>query len=202
MVLTPRNAACPALPSLSAGTGTQALHSQCAALGLLLPAGTSTCRSLYSLATCSAEQPSCLGAHWSAGEWGPCSAACGGGSQERPVTCVADAEPVAESACAGLPRPAPQRVCNSSPCHARTWLLSGWSACGASATRTRSAACLTELGQAADDCLGSPATVESCATTPPPLPASSCASGGLNGPASPPACLPAGLHYATHMPLQ
>ncbi|NXI43880.1 PPN protein, partial [Galbula dea] len=102
---------------------------------------------------------------WKMGEWGPCSATCGGGTQTRSVYCVAydgqssqgvvdDAECMAFS----------QQPRSSQPCNMRqcaTWSTGPWSECSASCgegVQTRTVTCKTQQGSQAQDfaCLMEP----------------------------------------------
>ncbi|XP_042103936.1 A disintegrin and metalloproteinase with thrombospondin motifs 13 isoform X2 [Ovis aries] len=73
--------------------------------------------------------------HWAAGDFGPCSASCGGGLREREVRCV-EAQggllrTAARSRCRALaPQPAAVDTCNSQPCPQRETDACS-SACGA-----------------------------------------------------------------------
>lgn len=73
--------------------------------------------------------------HWAAGDFGPCSASCGGGLREREVRCV-EAQggllrTAARSRCRALaPQPAAVDTCNSQPCPQRQTDVCS-SACGA-----------------------------------------------------------------------
>ncbi len=53
---------------------------------------------------------------WVAGDWGSCSASCGGGTQMMAFACERDdGMPVEDSLCAG-PRPTRSQGCNEQPC--------------------------------------------------------------------------------------
>ncbi|XP_070234804.1 A disintegrin and metalloproteinase with thrombospondin motifs 13 [Bos mutus] len=73
--------------------------------------------------------------HWEAGDFGPCSASCGGGLREREVRCVEARggllRTVPRSRCRALaPQPAAVDTCNSQPCPQRETDACS-SACGA-----------------------------------------------------------------------
>ncbi|KAF8062687.1 Papln [Scenedesmus sp. PABB004] len=110
--------------------------------------------------------PAALAYAWSVGDYGNCSALCGGGRQARRVACLDslgnDAQP---SACAP-PAPPASRACQTQPCQASlptefSLALGGWGACNSSCgagSRTRSATCISREGY-----VGS---LANCATTP------------------------------------
>ena len=55
---------------------------------------------------------------WQAGEWGPCSADCGGGTRSRTCTCVtlADGSEANETLCEDWPKPPDTTECNTAAC--------------------------------------------------------------------------------------
>ncbi|NXJ79879.1 PPN protein, partial [Trogon melanurus] len=102
---------------------------------------------------------------WKTGEWGSCSATCGGGTQTRSVYCVAfDGQSsqgvVDNSECMTFA----QQPRSSQPCNMRqcaTWSTGPWSECSASCgegVRTRTVTCRTQQGSPAQDfaCLMEP----------------------------------------------
>ncbi|KFP07889.1 Papilin, partial [Calypte anna] len=102
---------------------------------------------------------------WKTGEWGPCSATCGGGTQTRSVYCVAfDGQSsqgvVDNSECMAFA----QQPRSSQPCNIRqcaTWSTGPWSECSASCgegVQTRTVTCRTQQGTQAQDfaCLMEP----------------------------------------------
>ncbi|NXO28602.1 PPN protein, partial [Cisticola juncidis] len=102
---------------------------------------------------------------WKTGEWGPCSATCGGGTQSRSVYCVAfDGQRwqgvVEDAECMAFAQP-PRR---SQPCSLRqcaAWSTGPWSQCSASCgegVQTRTVTCRTQQGSQAQDfaCLMQP----------------------------------------------
>ncbi|NXQ34289.1 PPN protein, partial [Alaudala cheleensis] len=102
---------------------------------------------------------------WRTGEWGPCSATCGGGSQTRSVYCVAfdgqSAQGVVDDAecMAFAQQPRRSQPCNLRQC--ATWSTGPWSQCSASCgegVQTRTVTCRTQQGSQAQDfaCLMEP----------------------------------------------
>ncbi|XP_034968720.1 papilin isoform X1 [Zootoca vivipara] len=90
---------------------------------------------------------------WKIGEWGACSATCGGGTQTRSVYCVSHHGPGSQNAvddaeCASLTeRPRSIQPCNMRQCAA--WTTGPWSECTASCgegIQTRTVNCMSELG--------------------------------------------------------
>ncbi|NXJ65931.1 PPN protein, partial [Rostratula benghalensis] len=102
---------------------------------------------------------------WKTGEWGPCSATCGGGTQTRSVYCVAfdgqSSQGVVDNAecMAFAQQPRSSQPCNVRPC--ATWSTGPWSECSASCgegVQTRTVTCRTQQGSQAQDfaCLMEP----------------------------------------------
>ncbi|NXR83135.1 PPN protein, partial [Pycnonotus jocosus] len=102
---------------------------------------------------------------WKTGEWGPCSASCGGGTQTRSVYCVLfdgqSAHGVLEDAecMAFAQQPRRSQPCNLRQC--ATWSTGPWSQCSASCgegVQTRTVTCRTQQGSQAQDfaCLMEP----------------------------------------------
>jgi hypothetical protein len=111
---------------------------------------------------------------WDFGEWSSCSAACGGGTQTRAVTCLDRTGAVSSPescATAGLgAAPAVEQVCNSVACPAHAWAVLGdWSPCSRSCGpgfRTRTVACIADgasvVGSALCAAALRPVAVEAC----------------------------------------
>uniref|UniRef100_A0A8C2TVE6 Papilin n=1 Tax=Coturnix japonica TaxID=93934 RepID=A0A8C2TVE6_COTJA len=102
---------------------------------------------------------------WKTGEWGPCSATCGGGTQTRSVYCVAfdgqNSQGVVDNAecMAFAQQPHSSQPCNRRQC--ATWSTGPWSECSASCgegVQTRTVTCRTQQGSQAQDfaCLMEP----------------------------------------------
>ncbi|NXJ15763.1 PPN protein, partial [Odontophorus gujanensis] len=102
---------------------------------------------------------------WKTGEWGPCSATCGGGTQTRSVYCVAfdgqSSQGVVDNAecMAFAQQPHSSQPCNRRQC--ATWSTGPWSECSASCgegVQTRTVTCRTQQGSQAQDfaCLVEP----------------------------------------------
>ncbi|NXN28058.1 PPN protein, partial [Nycticryphes semicollaris] len=102
---------------------------------------------------------------WKTGEWGPCSATCGGGTQTRSVYCVTfdgqNSQGVVDNAeCMTFAQqPRSSQPCNVRPC--ATWSTGPWSECSASCgegVQTRTVTCRTQQGSQAQDfaCLMEP----------------------------------------------
>ncbi|NXA76811.1 PPN protein, partial [Thryothorus ludovicianus] len=102
---------------------------------------------------------------WKTGEWGPCSATCGGGAQTRSVYCVAfdghgPRAVVEDAECmAFAQQPRRSQPCNVRQCAA--WSTGPWSQCSASCgegVQTRTVTCRTQQGSQAQDfaCLMEP----------------------------------------------
>ncbi|KAL2303598.1 hypothetical protein Nmel_008874 [Mimus melanotis] len=102
---------------------------------------------------------------WKTGEWGSCSATCGGGTQIRSVYCVVfDGQSwqgvVDDAECMAFA----QQPRRSQPCNVRqcaTWSTGPWSQCSASCgegVQTRTVTCRTQQGSQAQDfaCLMEP----------------------------------------------
>ncbi|OPJ83012.1 papilin isoform A [Patagioenas fasciata monilis] len=102
---------------------------------------------------------------WKTGEWGPCSATCGGGTQTRSVYCVVfdgqSSQGVVDDAecMAFAQQPRSSQPCNIRQC--ATWSTGPWSECSASCgegVQTRTVTCRTQQGSQAQDfaCLMEP----------------------------------------------
>ncbi|KAK2533231.1 Papln isoform A [Columba livia] len=102
---------------------------------------------------------------WKTGEWGPCSATCGGGTQTRSVYCVVfdgqSSQGVVDDAecMAFAQQPRSSQPCNMRQC--ATWSTGPWSECSASCgegVQTRTVTCRTQQGSQAQDfaCLMEP----------------------------------------------
>eukprot|EP00879_Flechtneria_rotunda_P014149 GHRR01014781.1.p1 GENE.GHRR01014781.1~~GHRR01014781.1.p1 ORF type:complete len:598 (+),score=179.22 GHRR01014781.1:1483-3276(+) len=103
---------------------------------------------------------------WSVGDYGNCSALCGGGQQTRLVVCLDSVGNAADSTLCPSPMPASSRSCQMQPCQASlptafSLVLGEWGPCNSSCgpgSRTKSAMCISKEGY-----VGS---LSSCHTTP------------------------------------
>uniref|UniRef100_A0A8D0G111 Papilin n=1 Tax=Sphenodon punctatus TaxID=8508 RepID=A0A8D0G111_SPHPU len=102
---------------------------------------------------------------WKIGEWGACSATCGGGTQTRSVYCISyngqgSQGAVNDAECVALAeRPHSTQACNMRQC--ATWSMGPWSECSSSCgegVQTRTVICRRELGSQTQDlaCLSEP----------------------------------------------
>jgi len=81
--------------------------------------------------------------YWAVGDFGPCSATCGGGTRTRTVTCVNGAE----SDCVTWAEEKPEisEACNLEPCVIGVWTTGPWGACSAvcgDGTQSRTVTCV------------------------------------------------------------
>lgn len=128
---------------------------------------------------CTAAQPAgvqscntqaCSTYKWSPGIWESCSRSCGGGAQQRSVTCTNEQGTVVSNGLCTDPKPATSQICNVQACPKFQWIVSDWSTCSAwcdGGTQTRSVKCVAS---------GSLSTVSysNCDTTNIPLTAQYC----------------------------
>ncbi|XP_075699471.1 papilin isoform X2 [Rhinoderma darwinii] len=95
---------------------------------------------------------------WKVGEWGPCSATCGGGTQTRSVYCVtyegrASQQAVNDAECtAFVEKPTTQQVCNMRAC--AKWNSGPWTPCSTECgegIQKRTVTCKTDTGAIVQD---------------------------------------------------
>ncbi|XP_063803739.1 papilin isoform X2 [Pseudophryne corroboree] len=107
--------------------------------------------------TCST-QPCPQTKRWKVGEWGPCSATCGGGTQARSVYCVSyegrsSQQTVNDAECSAfIEKPATQQVCNLRAC--ARWNAGPWTQCSAECgegIQKRTVTCRTDTGAIVQD---------------------------------------------------
>uniref|UniRef100_A0A8C5BKQ3 ADAM metallopeptidase with thrombospondin type 1 motif 9 n=1 Tax=Gadus morhua TaxID=8049 RepID=A0A8C5BKQ3_GADMO len=111
--------------------------------------------------------------HWSTDPWSSCSASCGKGLRNRPVSCVTGSGlPLPEEDCRLRPKPARQRRCRGSRCP--KWKTGGWAECSATCgtgTQRREVSCRlgnrrspdgTECSQRSRPASGQPCSVTEC----------------------------------------
>jgi Thrombospondin type 1 domain len=110
---------------------------------------------------------------WVSGDWGTCSAICGGGSQTRTNHCQRNGVDVDASYCITAP-PAASQACNTAAC--ATWVSDPWGACSAACeqegiqTRTNRCQqngvdvdanlCFDAPPETSQDCMGGSCTVD------------------------------------------
>lgn len=91
---------------------------------------------------------------WSVGDYGNCSALCGGGQQRRTVSCLDSFGNTAPAYACQQPAPPSNRSCQTQPCQASlpsgfALVLGDWGTCNSSCgygSRTRSAMCISREG--------------------------------------------------------
>lgn len=115
-------------------------------------------------ATHAPDYVACGAARWETGEWGACSAACGGGTQARAVTCR-EANGALSDRCMETP-PSALRACNTRACPTSSWVAGEWGACSATCgagTQTRAVTCQSSDGALSDHCTGvQPTLLQAC----------------------------------------
>ncbi|XP_066464457.1 papilin isoform X2 [Eleutherodactylus coqui] len=113
--------------------------------------------SLSSNRTCNT-QPCPRTKSWKLGEWGPCSATCGGGTQTRSVYCVtyegrASQHAVTDAECTAFAeKPPAHQVCNLRAC--AKWNTGSWTQCSAECgegIQKRTVNCKTDTGAIVQD---------------------------------------------------
>ena len=96
---------------------------------------------------------------WVAGEYGSCSAACGGGTQTRPVVCEDGfGNAVSDALCDPALRPTDTQSCNTQAC-SYVWVVGGFGSCSAACgggTQTRPVTCEDGFGTVVSDALCDP----------------------------------------------
>ncbi|XP_041956256.1 A disintegrin and metalloproteinase with thrombospondin motifs 13 isoform X4 [Alosa sapidissima] len=117
--------------TVTCGTGHQQVASVCVDQATLEHLDQVFCPPSGSMPTLQREcsMPPCP-ARWEVGEFGPCSASCGGGEQVRAVRCVQSQAEVPASLCPQDPVPATVGMCATQPCPAR-WRVSDPGVCSA-----------------------------------------------------------------------
>ena len=107
---------------------------------------------------------------WTTGDWGGCSATCGGGTQTRTVDCDRnDGVRVADALCETT-KPAASNACNTQPCYTYNWYTGRWGSCNASCgtgTQTRTVYCRRNDGTQVADAFcsgGKPSASTSCSS--------------------------------------
>ncbi len=135
--------------SVTCGLGTQTRLVQCQNLNGQVVADCN-CISPKPLVSQSCDAGPCHTYQWIAGDWGACSAPCGGGTQSRTVNCVDEnGNIVAGSLCDPNTKPSISQLCNVDSCHTYHWLAGDWGSCSATCgggTQSRTVSCLDENG--------------------------------------------------------
>ncbi|XP_022109098.1 A disintegrin and metalloproteinase with thrombospondin motifs 9-like isoform X2 [Acanthaster planci] len=92
---------------------------------------------------------------WSFGEWGQCSATCGGGIQSRLVRCRLRSGRTLPNSCNILTKPEDTRICRSNPCPTHhSWRPRPWSLCSVTCgtgIQQRTVTCQDEAGTLMED---------------------------------------------------
>ncbi|XP_078047657.1 ADAMTS-like no long nerve cord [Augochlora pura] len=108
---------------------------------------------------------------WVAGEWGICSASCGGGSRTRAIFCTEEngneTTKLPDHKCSGMHKPRNQETCNTISCP--MWETNKWSECSVTCgtgTKTRTVECRDAVGSISADCdpAERPHTEQECKT--------------------------------------
>lgn len=157
---------------LFSGGGLQTRNVQCIDEATNVAVSNTYCTTAQPSGVRSCNTQLCVSAKWVTGNWQPCSASCGGGTQTRTVMCVdsAGAE-LADSACTTV-KPASSNTCNGQACPSYEWRVSGWSSCSSwcgGGVQTRSVKCVKRgtsraVSYTNCDTTNIPATAQYCNT--------------------------------------
>ncbi|MFO0738222.1 MAG: thrombospondin type-1 domain-containing protein [Labilithrix sp.] len=135
--------------SVACGGGTHARSVRCVNESTGADAPTTSCPQPAPPTTEVCNPQPCTAYSWSTSDFSTCSAACGGGTQTRAVSCVDSSGSVVSAALCTGPAPVTSQSCNAQPCPTYSWVTSAYSACSAACgggIQTRDVQCADGTG--------------------------------------------------------